>query len=745
MVTLTKTNLRQNKNTNNIFSILRAHVSIHLRLTILLLVWQIHLFGTHGFTFTFSSSSGSNAGRIQRQQAAIMVCSASASAPAPVPVEQIREAMQLTTRGQTNITAAYLAEQSWSTFITQKEFSTQQSPSIVALCNSLYASTLSRIGRDKDALMVHDQTLALVKDMSSMNDDNLNLLIDLRISRGEALQRLMNYEEAGSEFLAVCQLHELHHQQQQQQQQQNQDRPLPVLGKIAKSAYSSALCALRQNDLKAAESILSSCLRLDKISLNFNFNLNTEDSNAGADMVHVVDANLVGFYGAILWELQSGSNSASKSKSKSASKYTPLQLLQYAASSPIASPVYRWFHAIASTSISTSTSTSNSNSIQISNCDLFKGGLSHMDKGSLLQIASINQSPFDDPTLLHLDDKVYLHDLLEANANGNIMTTLTSTSTSTSASSSKHWPNGYVLPRDKEDFEICSAANTSSHWILKERAGYGSHGNQIVKKAEEITIGGGANSKDPKNFVLCQHLIEPSMLYQGRKFSIRVYVVYFKNRSTTTSTSASMNTCDNCGENDHGSVYLLEEGLAKLAESDYEISNPNEDMFMTNSGRIEGDGMIQYNFGTLKAYIEEQYGVGAFDKVWDSVEESVTFVMQRHHLRFYSNVRDSYNNDESDGYTDSNSTSLFSTVPKIMGFDFIIDTSLQPWLMEVNRFPGLEARGSVDTLVKNQVIETAWKLASERTQMDCGLISRDDTTRSTCSEACECAVKKLRI
>ena len=665
-----------------------------------------------------------------------MVCSASASAPAPVPVEQIREAMQLTTRGQTNITAAYLAEQSWSTFITQKEFSTQQSPSIVALCNSLYASVLSRIGRDKDALVVHDQTLALVKDnMSSMNDDNLNLLIDLRISRGKALQRLMNYEEAGSEFWAVCQLHEL--QQQQQQKQQNQDRPLPVLGKIAKSAYSSALCALRQNDLKAAESILSSCLRLDKISLNFNFNLNTEDSNAGADMV--VDANLVGFYGAILWELQSGSNSASKSKSKSASKYTPLQLLQYAASSPIASPVYRWFHAIASTS------TSNSNSIQISNCDLFKGGLSYMDKGFLLQIASINQSPFDDPTLLHLDDKVYLHDLLEANANGNIMTTLTSTSTSTSASSSKHWPNGYVLPRDKEDFEICSAADTSSHWILKERAGYGSHGNQIVKKAEEITIGGGANSKDPKNFVLCQHLIEPSMLYQGRKFSIRVYVVYFKNRSTTTSTSASMNTCDNCGENDHGSVYLLEEGLAKLAESDYEISNLNEETFMTNSGRIEGDGMIQYNFGTLKAYLEDQCGVGAFGKVWDSVEESVTFVMQRHHLRFYSNVRDSYNNDESDGYTDSNSTSLFSTVPKIMGFDYIIDTSLQPWLMEVNRFPGLEARGSVDTLVKNQVIETAWKLASARTQMDCGLTSRDDTTRSTSSAAYECAVKKLRI
>ena len=92
--------------------------------------------------------------------------------------------------------------------------------------------------------------------------------------------------------------------------------------------------------------------------------------------------------------------------------------------------------------------------------------------------------------------------------------------------------------------------------------------------------------------------------------------------------------------------------------------------------------MIQYNFGTLKAYVKEQCGVGAFGKVWDSVKEIVTFVMQDHHLRFRRNGKDSYNNDESDGYTDSNSTYLFSTVPKIMGFDYTIDTSLDgSWVM----------------------------------------------------------------
>ena len=51
-------------------------------------------------------------------------------------------------------------------------------------------------------------------------------------------------------------------------------------------------------------------------------------------------------------------------------------------------------------------------------------------------------------------------------------------------------------------------------------------------------------------------------------------------------------------------------------------------MFITITGRIEGGGMIQYNFGTVKAHVKDQCGVGAFGKVWDSVEESVTFVMQ---------------------------------------------------------------------------------------------------------------------
>ena len=552
--------------------------------------------------------------------------------------------MQLTTSGQTNITAAYSAVSLWKKITNHEEFSAQPPP-IRVLCNSLYASSLSRVGRDKDALKVHDCTLSLIHDNV---DDSINdsIEIDVRIGRGEALQRLMRYDSSRSDFLAVCKL----------SQDRDRDSPMTsVKGKVANCAYSAVLCSLRLDDFEGAESILSSVVPLDRI----------KDLND-------IDANLVGLYGAVLWELHHRSTCTAKEAASNGSSlaFTPLQLLQYAASSPNASPIYQWFFAVASKST----------------CDFFQGGVvSSMEKDSLLQIASINQSPFDDPALIHLDDKVLLHDLLIH-----------------SGTASVQWPKGYVLPRDQTILQDFCAANPETRWIMKERAGYGSHGNRIV---DNLGIEALTGNRDSGQLVLCQMLIEPSMLYHGRKFSIRVYVVYIKN----------------CTENNRSSVYLLNQGLAKLAESVYENSSSSstDEIYMTNSGRIEGDGMIQYDFESLKAFMEDQYGNEAFINMWDSVKKSVSDVLQGY-LQSDCN--------------DSSDTLLFSTVPKIMGFDYIIDTNLKPWLMEVNRFPGLEARGSVDTNVKNHVIETAWRLASFSAKTDCGLSLENDNLQSAVQE-----------
>ena len=53
-------------------------------------------------------------------------------------------------------------------------------------------------------------------------------------------------------------------------------------------------------------------------------------------------------------------------------------------------------------------------------------------------------------------------------------------------------------------------------------------------------------------------------------------------------------------------------------------------------------------------------------------------------------------------------------LPKILGLDFLVDNRQKPWLIEVNRFPGLEPRGSSDEAVKHKVVREAWDLACQK-------------------------------
>ena len=552
------------------------------------------------------------------------------------PVDQIRNAMSLTNIGQTNITAATSAVNAWEGILYDpSEFNIKDQPlPIRILCNSLYASSLARIGRDRDALLVHEKSLLWIdqEDTQQIQIEG-DVLLNIRIGRGEALQRLLQYDKAQAEFIAACELGSKYPM-----------LSLPEMdGKLDKCAYSAAVCAMRQGDWETAISILQPI-----------FGVGKGTSTSLTD----IDPDLVGMYGVLLWD-----GPDDETKLQRSSMPSPMQLLKYAASSSVASPVYKWFYAFASNS----------------SCDFFQEDLADMDREDFLRIVSINQSPFDDMKLFHLDDKVLLHDLLQ------------NVETRTSC-----WPVGFVLPRDRDDLEKYNLANKNARWIMKDRAGYGSHGNQILACDNNFEQYLDRKFRvDPKCSVLCQKLIEPSLLYDGRKFSIRVYVVYFQDGEVG-------------GKG--GDLYLLNEGLAKLAESEFDANGSNDGMYMTNSGRIEGDAMIQFNFDSLKVYIEGTHGKGAFDKTWSAVEESVIEVMRALAKQKVSRIG-----------TRRTRPNMYSTVPKIMGLDYIIDKALKPWLMEVNRFPGLEARGAIDYKVKNKVVSSAWKLASIRSGVACGL------------------------
>ncbi len=141
----------------------------------------------------------------------------------------------------------------------------------------------------------------------------------------------------------------------------------------------------------------------------------------------------------------------------------------------------------------------------------------------------------------------------------------------------------------------------------------------------------------------------------------------------------------------------------KLALRKEEEENATEnDIYMTNSGRIDQDGEIdsQYDFAFLESFIDSKYGKGGFDNVWTKLQSSVRSVVKEY--KSVTAARDSRHN------------TIFGSIPKILGFDYLIDSCLNPCLIEVNRFPGLEARGPKDWAVKSELVKKAWLLASER-------------------------------
>ena len=300
-----------------------------------------------------------------------------------------------------------------------------------------------------------------------------------------------------------------------------------------------------------------------------------------------------------------------------------------------------------------------------------------------LQLAAVNQSPFDDPELVVLDDKLRLHTLLTI---GNVSC----------------WPRGFILPQQLPEFQ--AVKDTGKGWILKSRAGYGSNGNQLVldeKGVDAVQLDDDAMMG--RESLLCQRLVDPSLLIQGRKFSLRVYVYYFLREAEAVSSS----------------LFLSNKGLVKLASMPFREGSRDERMFMTNSGREES--MLQHDFDFLKKELEA--GGGSYPEFWSLLRQSIGQIMNQY-----------------DQHVSSTPPALRQQLaklglPKILGFDFMVSPDLKPVLLEVNRFPGLEPRCEADAAVKQTVVREAWICAATRLGMDIESIGilNDDTTMSMSS------------
>jgi tetratricopeptide (TPR) repeat protein len=557
--------------------------------------------------------------------------------------QQIQNAIQLSSIGKTNITAAHDACQTWQSILfgTNNDddvgnievlHQPRMENGILVLCQALYASCLVRIGRDDKAVFVYDlalQNIHMQKHIH-MNDENNDLL--LLLGKAQAHQRLLQYEHAKDTFHMLCRLDPYKHSY--------------MMG--------AATCCLRLNQPKEACAIVEAYCNCNKAIVVQE--VQQEEEEASIDPSDLDAANANAFLGVLKYAFLEQEDTMQI-----------IPLLQAAAG---ASPLYQWIYG----TLSTTDDMVIAQNMMDSNCDSL-----------FLMLLQINLFPLDDPALMWLDDKVHLHKLLVESEE----TTQT------------FWPTGMVLPEETIRLQAAlikeeEIMETPQLWIAKKRAGYGSHGNQIVTLQQSLDRLASDSETGQEEELLLQQLIDPTLLISGRRLSLRIYVIYFSPKD----------------------VYLSSQGLVKIAATSCTSSATNGDViedraYMTNSGREET--MMQQDLN----YLQEDSGLfvdsDEYDTFWSKICESVRSVMASYH-RFQQQQQQQekiYSLSLSSAWNERRES---LSIPKIMGLDYVVDQTYNPWLLEVNRFPGLEPRDESDRHVKHQVVRDAWICANHRRQ-----------------------------
>jgi hypothetical protein len=498
--------------------------------------------------------------------------------------------------------------------------------SALPAAHALYASTLARVGRDEEALVQHDKSLSYF-DECNASKQITKAEADVLLAKSKSLQRLMRYRDA------IVVLNGISSRCNKLSSQDTPDNISWLYICHSEAVERAALCSMRIGDLDSSILILE------------QFEKSIHDEN--------LSPNVAGMLGASLLLKASSTGKVDESYQKA------LQLLQYASDSSV-SPIYSFVH-------------------HITTCE--GNGFNPFDSFTDIYalFAEANNSPFDDPGLINLDDKVRLHTTIKEYE--------------------AFCPSGYVLPSERDALERDCKHEINSDkltWMLKDRAGYGSHGNIVATTTEVLSIYDcNKSAKEQEESKLCQRIVHPPMLLNGRKYSLRVYVIYFPEGDVLTLK----------GKQAHGSeVYVSTEGLVKFASALYidETRNDIDNQYMTNSGRGDGRSSKQDDF----LYLRNEFNENNIDYelMWVKIRKSIQLVMNR-----YSSKQQHI-----DGHMCASNYISYFGLPKILGFDFMLDDKMNPWLLEVNRFPGLDPRAASDSRVKHSVQYDAWIAATER-------------------------------
>jgi len=243
----------------------------------------------------------------------------------------------------------------------------------------------------------------------------------------------------------------------------------------------------------------------------------------------------------------------------------------------------------------------------------------------------------------------------------------------------KYCPETFILPDDKETFQTTLKTDKSSLWIIKPVASSRGRGIRLMTNPENI----------PKRCLVSKYIASPHLI-NNKKYDLRLYVVI-------TSFSPLK-------------VYLYDEGLIRFCCEDYTVStetkhnrfvhltnysvNKNSENFDSNVSVNDDFKGSKWSLTALRKYFEQNNlnFNSLFEKIKDIVIKSVISVADET-LKAVKKL------------TNNNNT-LF----ELYGYDILIDSDFNPWLMEINLNPSLNVDTKLDYKIKSMLISDIFTL-----------------------------------
>ena len=254
-------------------------------------------------------------------------------------------------------------------------------------------------------------------------------------------------------------------------------------------------------------------------------------------------------------------------------------------------------------------------------------------------------------------------------------------------------PRTFKLPEELDEWSACMNSQPSSSsitplWMLKNNKQRG-EGLRLVRAGDEAmgavfetTHRPGLEGMLLYRWYLAQEYVSNPLLIGGRKSGIRVWVL------VPDSPSSGFR------------VYLHRNGLVLFSDAKYDMELDGDGKqsqsdqrrmlrgHVTNFAQNE-NGQV-WNLDRLKSHLGQQ----AFKRVWDQIERSVALAFVAALPRV----------NEVQSQMDLPPRSCF----QYFGLDFLLDTNLKPWLLEVNATPSMKVEHEdpgVERMIRGQKLQ----------------------------------------